>query len=570
MRTFFQKPNSPKTPERSVPRFNLQRAIGKPAAPAISQTAKNGTEPGIAATNSYSFAHDFSRIPLHSPVSSALSPQIAVNQPGDKNEEEADRVADQVMRAPAPQFQRIRLLGDGRGNGQRGQPDREHDSVPATRAEAGDNLQRAAPSIVHEVLRSPGRPLDPGTRAFMEPRFGYDFSRVRVHNDVAAAQSAREVDADAYTVGHHVVFADGLFAPGTHQGNRLLAHELTHVTQQSEGIDCLQRSPKDDQRERDEKRQRRSESTARQRGRALAAKIRKEAKLSDKSVSQMARDLDFFEGAAREIYITTLRPTVQAVTAKVPLETTVLGLAGLASTFSQTFLPALQGGREIALGGRLQEPPGPEVLKARTEFRTRHSGHSDDVLNKIDYSLERVTKGNPALLIAFYRHYATHELTNKLPWNMDDDEFTGSTMHGDSDINPLVLRWESEFPTDDPESLLGETLIHEYSHTPQDNPLDDNLEAKAYGIEWFFAERSGDGRRAGFIVKRYSRERRKVKENMYFSYYTMGQLYKEIDKGGPGAEEARNMSVEFISKNASDYRPRLRDIFSYASSFYVP
>jgi hypothetical protein len=103
-------------------------------------------------------------------------------------------------------------------------------------------LQRAAvssapetvPPIVHEVLRSPGQPLDSATRAFMEPRFGHDFSHVRVHSDAAAEQSAREVNANAYTAGHNIVFGAGRFAPGTHTGRRLIAHELAHVVQQGQ------------------------------------------------------------------------------------------------------------------------------------------------------------------------------------------------------------------------------------------------------------------------------------------------------------------------------------------------
>jgi hypothetical protein len=86
--------------------------------------------------------------------------------------------------------------------------------------------------IVHEVLRSPGRPLDPATRAYMEPRFGYDFSQVRIHTDPKAAESARVVNALAYTVGHHVAFDSGQYAPTKSAGRRLLAHELAHVVQQ--------------------------------------------------------------------------------------------------------------------------------------------------------------------------------------------------------------------------------------------------------------------------------------------------------------------------------------------------
>lgn len=88
-----------------------------------------------------------------------------------------------------------------------------------------------APPIVHEVLRSPGQPLDADTRAFMEPRFGHDFSRVRVHSGPKAAESARAVKAEAYTVGSNLVFAAGRFNPGTQGGRQLIAHELTHVVQ---------------------------------------------------------------------------------------------------------------------------------------------------------------------------------------------------------------------------------------------------------------------------------------------------------------------------------------------------
>lgn len=88
------------------------------------------------------------------------------------------------------------------------------------------------PPIVHEVLRSPGQPLDKETRAFFEPRFGHDFSRVRVHTGAKAAESARTVNALAYTLGRDVVFGTGQYAPGTGDGRSLLAHELTHVIQQ--------------------------------------------------------------------------------------------------------------------------------------------------------------------------------------------------------------------------------------------------------------------------------------------------------------------------------------------------
>jgi len=93
------------------------------------------------------------------------------------------------------------------------------------------SVPETVPPIVHEVLRSPGQPLDPATRGFMEPRFENDFSRVRIHTDAKAADSARAVNALAYTVGQNVVFGVGQYAPKTKEGQVLLAHELIHVLQ---------------------------------------------------------------------------------------------------------------------------------------------------------------------------------------------------------------------------------------------------------------------------------------------------------------------------------------------------
>jgi hypothetical protein len=99
---------------------------------------------------------------------------------------------------------------------------------------AVDGTQQAtAPPIVHEVLRSPGQPLDAPTRDFFEPRFGHDFGKVRVHADAKAAGSARAVGASAYAGGQHIAFAEGQYAPGSAWGRHLLAHELAHVVQQS-------------------------------------------------------------------------------------------------------------------------------------------------------------------------------------------------------------------------------------------------------------------------------------------------------------------------------------------------
>ena len=162
--------------------------------------------------------------------------KLTVNQPGDAHEQEADRVADQVMRmkdgaapffSPSQGAQRgIQRMCSGCAQEEKDKADRKE-----TGGQAGG---QAAPAIVSTVLSSnSGQPLDGGTRQFMETRMGQDFSQVRVHTDAQAAESAQAIQARAYTSGRDVVFGSGEYQPGSEAGKRLLAHELVHVGQQS-------------------------------------------------------------------------------------------------------------------------------------------------------------------------------------------------------------------------------------------------------------------------------------------------------------------------------------------------
>jgi hypothetical protein len=179
------------------------------------------------------FRHDFSNVRVHADSNATA---LAINKPDDTFEREADRVAERVMRTSEPA----------------GPVGIENEPVVRRKCACGGtcseceaeqkvNLQRRAastgesatvPPIVHDVLREPGRPLDAATRAFMEPRFGHDFSKVRVHADARAAESARAVSAMAYTRGTHIVFGTQQYAPHSSDGRHLLAHELVHTLQQ--------------------------------------------------------------------------------------------------------------------------------------------------------------------------------------------------------------------------------------------------------------------------------------------------------------------------------------------------
>lgn len=182
--------------------------------------------------------------PLWRQLASRLQPKLTVNQPGDPYEQEADRVADRVVQMPAGEsLQRMCPACEDEL-----QVQRESIAVPAeeeeeehlqTKREAAGQVPgpeaSAAPPIVDDVLRSPGEPLDQHTRHFMESRFGHDFGGVRVHAGSQASASARAVRALAYTVGNDIVFGPGRYAPSESSGRRLLAHELTHVIQQTGG-----------------------------------------------------------------------------------------------------------------------------------------------------------------------------------------------------------------------------------------------------------------------------------------------------------------------------------------------
>jgi outer membrane protein OmpA-like peptidoglycan-associated protein len=164
-----------------------------------------------------------------------LQAKLTVNQPGDAYEREADRVADAVVRmqnAGGDIVQRACACGGSAGKTGACEDCRAK-SVGMQRASESAAAIRSAPPIVHDVLRSPGQPLDYGTRGFMETRFGRDFSDVSVHSNALAATSARAVNALAYTVGRHIVFGESRYAPQSSAGQRLLAHELTHIVQQS-------------------------------------------------------------------------------------------------------------------------------------------------------------------------------------------------------------------------------------------------------------------------------------------------------------------------------------------------
>jgi hypothetical protein len=160
--------------------------------------------------------------------------RLTVGPTDDVYEKEADAVADKVMRmTDSHQAVQPKLAISSI---QRTCHECQEEEEQAQRKESGGTSSEA-PSIVHDVVHSQGgSKLDDSARGFMENRFGYDFSNVKIHDNTVAAKSAQSINALAYTSGNNIVFNQGQYSPGTNKGKKLLAHELTHVVQQNHTI----------------------------------------------------------------------------------------------------------------------------------------------------------------------------------------------------------------------------------------------------------------------------------------------------------------------------------------------
>ena len=173
-----------------------------------------------------------SRTPLApAPLPSVIQAKLAIGGVDDPLEHEADRVSDQVMRMAAPEV--ALSYSSPQVSRKCSACEEEEQSLQKKPAKKTATAAEEAPASVHEVLSSPGQPLDAASRAYFEPRFAYDFGRVRVHADSKAAELARAVNALAYATGCDVVFGSGQYSPTSSAGRRLLAHELAHVVQQA-------------------------------------------------------------------------------------------------------------------------------------------------------------------------------------------------------------------------------------------------------------------------------------------------------------------------------------------------
>jgi hypothetical protein len=171
-----------------------------------------------------------------------IQTKFKVSQPGDIYEQEANRVAEEVMQISSPSSEndiQISETNDKKVNGKcKSCREKEKEEKIIHRKTDNGSIYEVSDDMEQNIynMHNNGSSLDRSTQEFMESRFGFDFSKVKIHTDEQAAVSADAANARAYTVGHDIVFGAGQYAPGTAKGRQLLAHELTHVIQQRQVV----------------------------------------------------------------------------------------------------------------------------------------------------------------------------------------------------------------------------------------------------------------------------------------------------------------------------------------------
>ncbi|NOZ51814.1 MAG: DUF4157 domain-containing protein [Gammaproteobacteria bacterium] len=249
MRTLAQKPNVNQQVTTATSMLPDRVQVGQSREVNSSLYSQHTVGNQLSSSVTNNFAHDFSQIPVRSKLPVGIQAKLTIGQPNDKYEQEADRVADLVMRMSdlqlpsaseevhfksnlSPTIQRI--YSDCK-NGLKQQSLEKEDNEELLKTKS---ISGKTPGITVGIasginaMQGGGQALSTATRAFMEPRFGHEFSQVRIHAGIDAAKTSSQINSQAFTIKNNIFFGNGRYQPESEDGRRLLAHELTHVVQQ--------------------------------------------------------------------------------------------------------------------------------------------------------------------------------------------------------------------------------------------------------------------------------------------------------------------------------------------------
>ena len=216
--------------------LHLQHRIENQTVQDLFQSEKEVLDVDSTVRISHTPGSDFTRVPVQTGAHSQIQTKLKVNTPGDIYEQEADRVAEQIVCMTEQHLQHDSFGAECPEcqSGQRLQRRKQVQAKPV--APKNPNRDITSLQLQEETgfLERGGRPLPKAIRSYLEPRFGHDFSQIRVHADDHASRLCRSINAQAFTYRDNIYFGDGYFNPNTQGGKRLLAHELTHTLQQQD------------------------------------------------------------------------------------------------------------------------------------------------------------------------------------------------------------------------------------------------------------------------------------------------------------------------------------------------
>ena len=506
----------------------------------------------------------------------------------------------------------------------------EEEDIIQEKSKAAGRAPGAGLQSQLDATKGGGFPLSPETQNDMGAAFGADFSQVRIHTDNNAIQMNNSLNSQAFTHKNNIYFSEGKFDARSTKGKHLLAHELTHVVQQGKANSAIQAA---------------SDSTSETQGHKIADAIRNlELSLGVAETSLLDDSLESGRKAKIESLYLKLRgvllqlydargtdgsgvvldfdtapelheinpgdafkpieelyypfsvshqvgtPNEKSDTSSTELQAKLINnISSLSQPTIQRFCDPLVCVGIIVLGGLLLSgcnrsssgSIGPTRLRSAIgNFDSNNLALTAIERTKIQTAMAAVVGSNEHLLISFYDYYSNKEI-------IKDSSLTGSGTYAttmpndDTRVDPTIL--SSSFS----DNTLGGLLIHEYTHTRHHTNFmgsRDYEEGDSYGIEYFFAERTGDTSRISTIAAIASNPTSVVSHHQvsafrsYFckSYGTMKVLYEIIDSGrtshsgsstlsGLTGNQARALTTELVSKREEDHSTNLTSVITWVS-----
>ncbi len=540
--------------------LQLQRTIGNQALLRMFKAEEHIPDPLPSNASKSNVEHDFSRIPMHPQAGETVQTNLMMSTPGDKYEEEADTIAEQVVQQSThnsmpSHIQQDYTVCDSDIPLQQQLLEEKNKTIQRTSGtEEGTDTCNDSASVYTQMQQSRcgGQPMGPATQELMGDAFQADFSPVRIHTGQQSAKMNQQLNARAFTYRNHIYFNEHQYLPESTEGKRLLAHELTHVIQQRAAHSVLQRtgqaSPPTE-----------ATYTVEQTTRLLNLSFSMVPRaLEDTEIPENQKQkIRILYGRLRTLYGQVEQAGRSGGNAITPTFDTTpaaneINAGDASKSVTELYYPfsvsaptpqqaplELQAKFEHSRTSRITQIPSGQALvqrvacggicigiivlgglllsgcsrsssgamgatrlrQAEQNFDRNNSQLNANELSKIHTALNGAVGNNTHLLVSFYDYYSNREIEKATGQQAQAWRSSGIYAQtdplGDTTVNPTILA--ASFS----DNRLGALLIHEYVHTKHHtNPMGlyDYEEGEAYGVEYYLAERNGDQPRISAIL----------------------------------------------------------------------